>query len=55
MTAKSDIEAIKNDADLSDAERIWQALDKLAEHVDNAPAATMKRIKDEAWRASASS
>ena len=39
MTAKSDIEAIKKQADLSDAERIWKAIDKLAEHVDAAPAA----------------
>jgi len=42
VTAKSDIEAIKNQADLSDAERLWQAIEKLAEHIDAAPAAAAK-------------
>lgn len=55
MTAKRDIEAIKNKADLSDSERLWEAIDKLAEHVDNAPAVAAKKIADDVWRASASS
>jgi hypothetical protein len=37
VTAKRDIEAIKNMQDLSDSERVWQAIDKLAEHIDNTP------------------
>lgn len=37
MTAKSDIEAIKNQADLSDAERIWKAIEHLAEKIDATP------------------
>lgn len=50
MTAKSDIEAIKNDDSISDAERIWKALEKLAEHVDNAPAAGARQAAEDMSR-----
>lgn len=46
MTAKSDIEAIKNQADLSDTERIWKAIEHLAQKVDDAPDEAGRRINN---------
>ncbi|MFJ2544386.1 hypothetical protein [Microbacterium sp. NPDC087589] len=42
MTAKQDIEVIKADAALTEAERLWKAIDLLAERVDKAPEAGAK-------------
>ncbi len=51
MTAKNDIQAIKDEDNLPDAERVWKAIEKLAEHIDNASRTTGNDIRG-AFRAS---
>jgi hypothetical protein len=44
MSATSEIAAIKSNSSLSEEERVWKALEKLADLVDRAPQEAMQEI-----------